>query len=475
MYISSLAHVLSISGYHMAVVAGVVFFVIRALLALIPGLASPHPIKKWAALAALAAATFYLLLSGAEVATQRSYYMIGIVLLAVLVDRTAVTFRTLAVAAIAVLLLAPEAIVHPSFQMSFAATLALVAGYHHGLPFAKPNADTSFGARMALWGVREVLSLIFASLLAGLATTPYAAFHFHRMAPYGVLANLLAMPVVSAWVMPAGMLALLAMPFGFDDFFWRLMGEGLQWMIDVALWVANLPGAVGRVTAFGPGALLLITAGLLVVCLLRTPLRWVGGILLALGIVWAARTPVPDVLVAQGADVVGVRVAGGNFSIIKKGGNSFAAREWLAADADPRTPGDPTLAQGVTCDEIGCIARLADGTLVSLALSAEAYEDDCRLAGLIVTPRRAPPDCAATVIDRSFRARSGALALRHIGNAWEITPARPEGYDRPWAPKPPAEAPAPASTDAQSSPSKPATPAVKRDATPHADDLEPGD
>ncbi len=209
MYISSLAHVLSISGYHMAVVAGVVFFVIRALLALIPGLASRQPIKKWAALGALAAATFYLLLSGAEVATQRSYYMIGIVLLAVLVDRTAITFRTLALAAIAVLLLAPEAVVHPSFQMSFAATLALVAGYRHGLPFARPNADTSFSARIALWGVREVLSLIFASLLAGLATTPYAAFHFHRMAPYGVLANLLAMPVVSAWVMPAGMLALL--------------------------------------------------------------------------------------------------------------------------------------------------------------------------------------------------------------------------------------------------------------------------
>src|SRR6266571_2355240 len=252
----------------MAVVAGVVFFVIRALLALIPGLAARHPIKKWAALGALAAATFYLLLSGAEVATQRSYYMIGIVLLAVLVDRTAVTFRTLAIAALAVLLLAP-------------------------------NADTSFGARIALWGVREILSLIFASLLAGLATTPYAAFHFHRMAPYGVLANLLAMPVVSAWVMPAGMLALLAMPFGFDDFFWRLMGDGLQWMIDVALWVASLPGAVGRVTAFGTGALLVITAGLLVVCLLRTPLRWIGALILALGIVWAVRTPLPDVLVAR--------------------------------------------------------------------------------------------------------------------------------------------------------------------------------
>ncbi len=472
MYISSLAHVLSISGYHMAVVAGVVFFVIRALLALIPGLAARHPIKKWAALGALAAATFYLLLSGAEVATQRSYYMIGIVLLAVLVDRTAVTFRTLAIAALAVLLLAPEAVVHPSFQMSFAATLALVAGYRHGLPFAKPNADTSFGARIALWGVREILSLIFASLLAGLATTPYAAFHFHRMAPYGVLANLLAMPVVSAWVMPAGMLALLAMPFGFDDFFWRLMGDGLQWMIDVALWVASLPGAVGRVTAFGTGALLVITAGMLVVCLLRTPLRWIGALILALGIVWAVRTPLPDVLVAQGADLVGVRTAGGNFSIIKKGGDSFAVREWLAADADPRTSGDPGLAQGVSCDEIGCIARLADGTIVSLATAAEAYEDDCRLAGLIVTAHRAPPECAAQVIDRTLRARTGALALRRIGNQWEITPARPDGYDRPWAPR---NAPEAAPAEAQTSPSKPAAPAAKRDATPRSEDLEPGD
>jgi competence protein ComEC len=305
----------------------------------------------------------------------------------------------------------------------------------------------------------------------------FAAFHFHRMAPYGVLANLLAMPVVSAWVMPAGMLALIAMPFGFDDFFWRLMGDGLQWMIDVALWVARLPGAVGRVTAFGTGALLVITAGMLVVCLLRTPLRWSGALLLALGILWAVRTPSPDVLVAQGADLVAVRTAGGNLSIIKKGGDGFAVREWLSADADPRTSGDPSLAQGVACDEIGCVARLADGSIVSLATAAEAYEDDCRLAGLIVTSRRAPPECAATVIDRVWRARAGALALRRVGNAWEITPARPDGYDRPWAPRNPAEA-APASSaaplDPQSSASKPA-PAAKRDATPHAEDLEPGD
>ena len=226
MYVSSLAHVLSISGYHMAVVAGIVFFFIRAGLALIPSMASRYPIKKWAAAAALAAATFYLLLSGAEVATQRSFIMIAIVLAGIMVDRPTLTFRTITVAALGVLLLSPESVVNPSFQMSFAATLALIAAYQHGLPWCA-TADTSRGARIALWGGREIVGLILASFVAGLGTTPYAAYHFHRTAPYGVIANLLAMPVVSAEVMPMGILGVLAMPFGFDAIFWKLMGYGI--------------------------------------------------------------------------------------------------------------------------------------------------------------------------------------------------------------------------------------------------------
>ena len=136
------------------------FFVLRALFALMPALPAGHPIKKWAAVGALAAAAFYLLLSGAEVATQRSFIMTAIVLVGVMVDRPALTLRTLAVAAIVVLLLAPEAVVHPSFQMSFAATLALVAGYERGLPWMSAGADTPLGARVALWGGREIVGLV---------------------------------------------------------------------------------------------------------------------------------------------------------------------------------------------------------------------------------------------------------------------------------------------------------------------------
>jgi competence protein ComEC len=247
---------------------------------------------------------FYLILSGNQVATQRSFIMIAVVLIGVMLDRPTLTLRTLTVAALIVLFFAPDAVVHPSFQMSFAATLALVAGYERGVVRVRARKDSSLGARAALWGVNEIVGLTLASLLAGFATTPYAAFHFHRLAPYGVLANLLAMPVVSAWVMPVGILGVVAMPFGFDAECWRQMGYGIEWMDAVSLWVASLPGAYGRIDLFGTGTLLLATAGLLVMGLLKTPLRWSGALLMLLGVIvaekirrrtcWSPRTAAPS-------------------------------------------------------------------------------------------------------------------------------------------------------------------------------------
>ena len=337
MYVSSLAHVLSISGYHMAVVAGVVFFVFRAGLALFPRVASRYPIKKWAAVAALLMAAFYLLLSGAEVATQRAFIMTAIVLIGVMFDRPALTLRTICVAALVLLAISPESIVHPSFQMSFAATLALVAVYERGLPWLSAEPETPLSARIALWGGREIAALMLASLVAGFATTLFAAYHFHRLAPYGVIANLLAMPAVSIWVMPAGLLGLLALPFGFDRPFWWLMGEGIDWMIAVATWVASLPGAVGRIPAFGVGPLLLGTAGLVAMCLLRSPLRWSGLAILALCVIGAWTTTRPDILVSADAGMVAVRDGGGMLRVMASRRDGFALREWLAADGDARS------------------------------------------------------------------------------------------------------------------------------------------
>ena len=434
MFVSGLGHVLSISGYHMAVVAGVVFFAVRALLALIPGLAAGFAIKKWSAAAALVAAAFYLLLSGAEVATQRSFFMTAVVLIAVMVDRRAITFRTLAVAALIVLAVAPEALVHPSFQMSFAATLGLVALVQIGMPNLLASPDHSATARIALWGGREIAMLFLASLIAGLATTPYAAFHFHRVTPYGVLANLGAMPVVSALVMPAGLLGLLAAPFGLDGVFWWLMGIGIDWMVLVARWVAALPGAVGRIPAFGIAPLIAASLGLIVMGLLRTPLRWSGALVLLAAILWGLSARQPDILIAGDGASVAVRGGDGRLHVIRAGRDSFLLKEWLAADADPRDAGNASLASGVSCDESGCVAPLADGRLVALATRIDALADDCSRAALVVTARPAPPDCAAMVVDRARLASQGALALIRSGEGFSVQAVRARGANRPWLP-----------------------------------------
>ncbi len=468
MFISGLGHVLSISGYHMAVVAGVVFFAVRALLALIPALTVTFPIKKWSAAAALLAAAFYLLLSGAEVATQRSFFMTAVVLIAIMVDRRAVTFRTLAVAAMIVLSIAPEALVHPSFQMSFAATLGLVALVQVGMPALFASPDNSATARAALWGGREIAMLALASLIAGLATTPYAAFHFHRVTPYGVLANLAAMPVVSVLVMPAGLLGLAAMPFGFDGLFWRMMEFGIDWMIVVAQWVAALPGAIGRIAAFGTGPLIAATIGIILLGLLRTPLRWSGLGAIAIAGVWALATPLPDILISADGHNVGVRGRDGRLHLMRAAKDTFLVKEWLAADADARLPGDASLADGVSCDEAGCVAQLPDGGFVALVLRPEALADDCTRAAVIISSRQASPDCGALVIGLERLQKQAATGLRRTRGGFAIDAVRPNGLNRPWSP-------------AVGEPTEPenstARPAIARpvDATPSDADLQAED
>jgi competence protein ComEC len=453
----------------MAVVAGVVFFPVRALLALFPALTSGFPIKKWAAAAALAAAAFYLLLSGAEVATQRSFFMTAVVLIAVMVDRRAVTFRTLAVAAMIVLVLAPEALVHPSFQMSFAATLGLVALVQIGMPRLFASPDNSATAKVALWGGREIMTLALASLVAGLATTPYAAFHFHRVTPYGVLANLAAMPVVSALVMPAGMLGLLAMPFGLDGVFWWLMGVGIDWMIVVTEWVAALPGAIGRMVAFGIGPLIAASIGIVLLGLLRTPLRWSGALVLLLATVWALAVPQPDVLISGDGHNVGVRGKDGRLHLMRSAKDAFLIKEWLAADADARLPADASLVDGISCDEAGCVAQMANGALVTLALRPETLADDCERAALIVTARPAPSTCASPVIPVDRVRRQGAMALRRTRDGFAVDAVRPQGFDRPWSPA--------AAGDAEAEPSLVRAPTASRpvDATPAEADQQAED
>jgi competence protein ComEC len=289
-----------------------------------------------------------------------------------------------------------------------------------------------------------------------------------------VLANLLAMPIVSGWVMPMGILGVVTIPFGFDGVFWRQMGYGIEWMDLVALWVAGLPGAFGRVASFGTGPLLLATAGLLLICLLKTPLRWSRLFFVALSIGLALRAPLPDVVVAADGRTVAVRGVNGKLSFHRTGSDAFAMREWLAADADGRDVTDRGLWEGIACDSAGCIGKLPDRRLVSYALAPEALEEDCHRAAVVVAATHAaPPDCAALVVSRELWRTRGALLLRRDGkDGFVIDAARPENFDRPWAPRP-SRTVSGANSESEVSPAADHT--VPRDATPKPEDLQADD
>lgn len=433
MRISGLYHVLSISGLHMAIVVGVIFAFIRGGLALIPGLALRYPIKKWTALAALIGAFVYMVLAGADAPTLRSFVMIALVLFGVMLDRPAITLRTLAIAAFVVLMLTPEAVLNPGFQMSFAATLALVSIYQQIAPgiLSAPPSGGGVVWRLSSSAGKWLLAGALTSLLAGLATTPYAAFHFQRLAPYGLIANVLAMPAISFVIMPMAVLGVVLIPFGYDALAWKAMGWGIDVMLAVARWVAELPGAEGRISAFSVTALILATLGLLLLAVPASRLKWLGVPVFAAASLVAITTPKPDVFIDPGARTVAVRDAGGKLSILNAKQARISAETWLAADGDTRGSRNVS-SDAFVCDELGCIARLKDGTTIAIATRPDAFADDCGNAGLVISAADIPAACRAPGIDRKLMATTGAISLRHENGEWKIETVRSPYADRPW-------------------------------------------
>ncbi len=352
---AGLAHILAISGLHMMLVVGALFAGFRTAAAMIPEIALTRPVKKWAAAAALAGGTAYLVISGWSIATQRAYVMAAVLLVAVLLDRPAITMRNVALAALAILALRPEAVVTAGFQMSFAATIALVAAYEAlrlrraALP-PRPGAGAGASRGLLRMAGVYVAGLLLTSLVAGTATAPFAAYHFQRVATYGLLANLAAMPVFALVVMPAGLVAMLLMPFGLEWPALWLMGQGIEVILQVAGVVAGLDGASRAVPAFGPSALLLMALGALWLALWRTGWRYLGCAAIAAGLLvaWLARAP--DVFVARSGRIVAVHEPDGRVLMVGRGGSDYEREEWLSAwglPADEETAAAPCDAPGL--------------------------------------------------------------------------------------------------------------------------------
>lgn len=205
-------------------------------------------------------------------------------------------------------------------------------------------------------------------------------------------------------------------------------------MVTVAQWVAALPGSIGRMAAFGTGPLIAASLGIILLGLLRTPLRWGGAAALVLAVVWALAAPQPDILISADGHTIGVRGRDGRLHLIRTAKESFLLREWLAADADGRQATDSSLSEGVSCDGTGCVVQMSDGGLVALAQRPDALVDDCERAVVVVTVRQVSPACSAAVIDLDRLRRQGALALRRSRDGFTVEAVKPRGVDRPWSP-----------------------------------------
>ncbi len=440
---AGLYHIVSISGLHMVLAAGAIFWLTRALLALSAQAALSWPVKKLAAGAALIGATGYCVFSGAEVATVRALIMTGVMLGAILVDRPALSMRNLAIAALIVLAREPESLLGPSFQMSFGAVAALIAYAEWERRRPKRDAPPEGAVGRALTGLRRAAWGLFAtSVLATIATAPFGAYHFQTYNPFGLIGNMLALPFVSLGVMPAAVIGALLYPLGLDAVAWWLMGLATWPVLEASRLVADLAGSTQVLPAFGPWAVATLAAALVLATLLTTWLRLLAGLPLAVGL-WLAGTPErPDIYVDRSGSGVAVRAGDGGLAIMGRPGD-FVAQQWLRADGDAREADDPSVKAGASCDRAGCVARLPDGRSIAWSRDVRAIAEDCRRAAIVVTPLLWRGACEALMIDRATLDRFGAISIKATAEGFAPRTARNPEIDRPWMRRP-APAPRPA-------------------------------
>ncbi|MEO0394339.1 MAG: ComEC/Rec2 family competence protein, partial [Pseudomonadota bacterium] len=304
---AGIAHLLAISGLHLGIVAGWIFLVTRMSLALIPGLALRRPIKKYSALIALVGAGAYVLLAGAPVPTIRAFIMVAMGIGAIWLDRDPFSLRLVGVAAITVILLRPETVIGPSFQMSFAAVTGLIVAYQffrdrgwmhqtrepiHTIPFQR------FG--------RFVLGLMVTTIVASVATAPFALYHFQQLATFGLVGNIIGVPLATFWVLPAGMIGLLAMPLGLEALPLAVMGYGIDWVLQSAKDIAAMPWASMSTLALD-GLFVLAVMVTVLLAIGRLMPMGIAGVMMA-GIVFLMPVwrDTPALLVTADGDLIGI-------------------------------------------------------------------------------------------------------------------------------------------------------------------------
>jgi competence protein ComEC len=434
MRVAGLSHLLSTSGFHVTVMALLVYFPLRALLALIPWLVVRVPIKKWAAFGAVASALGYTFLVGSGAATLRSMAMTGVAMLAIVVDRRAAAMRLVMLSAALAMLIAPDAAMGPSFQMSFAAVFCLIAANEKAWRWTVGQFETlgpewlrSAGAH--LWGI------VRTSLIATAATTPFALYHFQSFSFYGFAANMLAIPMTSFWVMPSILMAYVTAPLGWDELFIRAAGWGIGITIKIALLVASWPYSIIDWPAMPGAALAAIVLGGLWLCLWQTRWRYFGLVPIVIGMMYPLYIKQPDLFVSPDGKEWAARLADGRLAVSDLTHENFAVTQWQQRLGNPplvdvsELPVDDAR---IRCDTVGCVARYGKIQIALPILPAAALED-CTRADAVIAPVPIR-DCAApVVVDDTVLWRHGAAALFIDDDHVRVETIHARRGARPWS------------------------------------------
>ncbi len=435
---SGLYHILSISGLHMSLAAGLIYAAARFLLCLYMPLAQRIPVKKVSAVVGLVGALIYLFLAGYPVPAVRSFIMVACVMVAVLFDRRGISLYSLAWAACIILLLWPESILGASFQLSFAATLAVVALYER---FSDAIHRSGAGALNRFRNY--FFALMCTSLAATLATTPLVIYHFNRFTIWGIVANMFLAPLSSFWIMSAALLAFLAMPFGLEAVPLAIMQSGISIMIDGARWFASLPFASVPVPSPSFMGVLTIVAGGIWLCLWRQRWRLFGVPLILLGMATALLHRPYDILISDDATKVMVRVSTHDYLFLRGTPNSFDGEAWLRSEGQD----DAMVIKDVkhstfapVCVEKHC-GMILEGRRLLVARKDSSVQFICQENPDIliaeITVDALPCSNVPLIIDRKYLDKNGATGLRFgEGKTVEITTANAYRGKRPWVIEP---------------------------------------
>lgn len=420
---AGIVHVIAISGLHLTLVAGTMFFCVRFLLALGHGLAQRLPIKKVAAVFGIITALAYMLLSGMVIPAVRATIMLSLVFAAIIAGRQALTMRNVAIAALVIIIVEPTSVFRASFQLSFAAVVALIAGYEL---VRRGREDRPATQRSLL--VRHISDVSMTSIIAGLATLVFTAYHFQQTAPFGLLGNLMVTPIVSLVMMPAALFGTLLLPLGLDAPFYAALGWSIEAMLWSAYFVRTISGGFDPSPILAPTALVVALLALAGLAYFRGRIRLLAPILAVPLIALFCLEKRPDILIADQSQAVAIR-NGDGYALMAGRSNTFSTNVWSERFITQIEGRD----ERASCDSLGCLLTTDEDYTVALVRSRDAFAEDCHSADIVLSRITAPAACrssARLVIDADDLTRYGVHLVNW--NGIDASPTVRTAIDSPY-------------------------------------------